>query len=87
MKVHELKTWPDPFQEAKSGHKRHEFRRDDRSFSCGDVLILREYTPPPAEGLTGLYTGRAIARRVTAITRGPDYGVPEGFAVMSLEAM
>lgn len=87
MKVHELKTWPDPFQETKSGHKRHEFRKDDRSFQAGDVLILREYNPPLAEGLTGLYTGRAIARRVTSITRGPDFGVPAGYAAMSLEGM
>jgi hypothetical protein len=87
VKSHELKTWPDPFLELKSGKKHHEFRKDDRDFQAGDVLILREYTPPPAAGLAGLYTGRMVARRITSITRGPDFGVPEGYAAMSLEAM
>lgn len=88
MKVHELKTWPDPFLELKGGKKHHEFRKDDRGFQCGDVLILREFTPPAPGGLlSGLYTGRVLARRITSITRGPDFGIPEGYAAMSLEDM
>jgi Domain of unknown function (DUF3850) len=89
LKVHELKTWPDPFLELKGGKKHHEFRRDDRGFQAGDVLVLREFCPPPEqrEGLAGTYTGRVLARRVTSITRGGSFGVPEGYAVMSVEDM
>ena len=44
--VHVLKTWPVPFSAVWSGAKRAEARRDDRGFEPGDILALREYTPP-----------------------------------------
>ena len=44
-KVHELKTWPEFFKAIKSGAKTCEIREDDRGFSVGDVLKLREFVP------------------------------------------
>lgn len=34
---------------------------------------------------SGFYTDRALSFRVTYILRGPTFGVPEGYCVMSLE--
>lgn len=88
--VHELKTWPDPFRALRCGRKTFEFRRDDRGFAVGDVLVLQEWDPPSGgdelEDEEG-YTGRSQRYLVTHITRGPDFGVPEGFVVMSLQSL
>jgi hypothetical protein len=43
VKVHELKCWPTEFEAVKYGRKDFEIRRDDRGFSEGDIVILREY--------------------------------------------
>lgn len=61
---HELKSWPQFFESILSGHKRHELRRnDDRNFSVGDILRLREYDPK-----ANRYTGRDLYVEVTYIT-------------------
>lgn len=88
-KVHELKCAPDPYRELDRGRKLFEYRKNDRNFQVGDVLDLREFarkdivdTPEGA-----LYTGARTRRLVTYILRGPAFGVPEGYAVLSLGAM
>jgi hypothetical protein len=77
---HELKTWPEPFEAVWDERKRFEFRRDDRGFGVGDVLLLREFDPA-----TQSYTGRSISALVLYISRGPDFGIPDGHVVMSLD--
>jgi ParB family chromosome partitioning protein len=77
--IHELKCWIDPFWEVRRGRKTFEFRRDDRRFEEGDRLVLREW----GEGCG--YTGEAIEVEVTYILRGPSFGIPVGFAVMSIK--
>jgi hypothetical protein len=77
---HDLKTWPDAFQAVWDGRKTAEFRRDDRGFDVGDVLRLREWDPK-----TSLYSGRAIEARITHISPGGRSGIPEGFAMLSLD--
>lgn len=63
-KVHELKSWPHLFEAILSGAKKHELRRcDDRDFSVGDILDLREFDPE-----AGRYTGRRCRVEVTYIT-------------------
>lgn len=88
-KVHELKCAVDPYREVDRGRKLFEYRKNDRDFQVGDVLDLREFarrdivdTPEAA-----LYTGARLRRLVTYVLKGPDFGVPEGFAVLSLGAM
>lgn len=76
-RIHTLKTWPEPFAAVLSGRKRHEWRRDDRGFNVGDVLVLQEWAVD-----TG-YTGEMRSFYVTYITR--DFGVPEGWCCMSIE--
>lgn len=85
MSTHELKIWPEVFEVTRVGHKTHEFRKADRNFTVGDVLLLKEWIP--ALSITqgkGRYTGRKLRRLITCISRGPDWGIPEGFVVMSI---
>ena len=57
---HELRTWPEPFEAAFVGDKRHEIRSEsDRTFSVGDALLLREWVPcPTCQGGTVAFRGR-----------------------------
>lgn len=80
MMLHELKCWPEPFAALRSGAKVHEYRRDDRGFAVGDRLLLRRWDPESAR-----YTGRAVEVAVTYISRGPGFGIPEGYVVMSVD--
>ncbi len=85
MTTHELKTHPEPFAALLDGRKRHEIRRADRPFAVGDVLVLREWKPQVKRSLTGKYTGRTLTCRVTYLTPGGAWGLPDKLCVMSVE--
>lgn len=78
MKAHFLKTRPEVFRAVKNGEKTAEFRRNDRDFIIGDVLILQEYLI-----CHGVYTGEMIAVKVNHIMAN-QFNIPEGFCVMSV---
>jgi hypothetical protein len=78
-RVHELKTWPQPFDAVYCGRKFHEVRADDRGFEVGDHLILREWDPAAK-----MYSGRSMEVLVTYITIGGSFGLPEDLVVMSI---
>lgn len=78
--THKLKTWPEPFRAAYIGHKRFEFRKNDRDFKVYDVLKLLEYEPKHA-----IFTGAFKDVVVTYILYGPDFGIPDGYCIMSVE--
>ena len=79
--IHALKCWSEPFEALRSGVKRFEYRRDDRvpRFEVGDGLQISEWDPFLQE-----HSGQSLAFRVTYLIRGPEYGVPAGFVVMSI---
>jgi len=77
---HDLKTHPEPFEEVSAGRKKFEYRRDDRDFRVGDVLLLMCFNPE-----TQKYDGREVSRVITYILRGSEFGVAEGFCVLSLD--
>jgi hypothetical protein len=81
VKIHELKTHPEPFQGVVDGVKHFEFRLDDRvpRYELGDRLLLREYDPHRMD-----YTGRSHLVVVTYVLRGPAFGIPEGFVCLSV---
>lgn len=79
---HELKAWPASFEAVWSGKKTAEFRRNDRDFQEGDWLRLREWLPLDEDGE---YTGAELGVTITDIQRGPDWGIPEGYAVLSIK--
>jgi hypothetical protein len=76
---HHLKTWPEPFAAALAGLKCYEIRRTDRPFKVGDTLVLEEWSPATLD-----YSGQRLSRRVTYISRGPEWGLPSDLCVMSL---
>jgi len=79
--IHDLKTWPEPFNLALGGLKPFEMRKDDRGFEVGHDLQLREWDP-----YARAYTGRELTRRITCIVRsaGP-VALPRGFVVLGVE--
>lgn len=89
MMTHELKCWPEFFEPLAAGEKTFEYRRDDRGFEVGDVLVLREFRPSTIAAdcrtvVPEAYTGRVRQFRVTYVLRAPKAGVPSGYCVMSL---
>ena len=79
MKVHDLKTWPEHFNNIVKNTKTFELRKNDRDFKTGDSLLLREYCPIKNE-----FTGREVVRKVTYILKGGNFGLNEGFVIMSI---
>lgn len=77
MTTHELKADPTPFAAVLADTKRCEIRINDRDFSVGDILHLREF-----DRHTQTYTGRKCRRVVTHIQTG--YGLPDGVVAMSI---
>lgn len=80
MAVHELKTLPEFFEAVASGAKPFEVRKDDRGYSVGDVLWLREWNPS-----TERY-GAGYVRRVSYVLKGGQFGIQEGHVVMGIVA-
>ena len=82
MKVHELKTWPQPFRAVKNGLKCWELRRNDREFEKGDLLYLREYL-----NTTDEYTGNHVLAEVMSVFHDFDVpeGLPSGFVIMDIQ--
>jgi hypothetical protein len=96
MAEHILKCWPNSYDAVALGIKRFEWRKDDRGYEVGDVLVLRKWDLAP--GIGGIMTGYVMMPRlypyhdeyveqrvrVTYILRGL-FRVPEGYCVMSIE--
>ena len=86
-RTHELKTDAAVFAETQAGRKLFEIRKDDRGYQCGDILRLRATRLTGAEMAAGeplIYTGQEELRRVVSILRGPQYGLAEGWVIMSV---
>ena len=63
--IHELKTWPMYFRLVETGVKLFDLRKDDRPYTTGDLLLLREYDPDEET-----YSGCIILAVVTCVVRG-----------------
>lgn len=96
MAEHILKCWPNSYDAIASGVKRFEWRKDDRGFEVGDVLVLQKWDPTPGSGIGPRgyvlrhQQGKVMEVRteqrvcVTYILRG-QFGVPPDYCVMSIE--
>lgn len=85
--IHELKTHPQFFSMVFAGTKNFEVRKDDRGFKLGDELLLKEFVPKGfyEDGLNDdKYTGRILHRRIDYILKGGQFGIEEGFVVLSI---
>ena len=81
-RTHTLKTWPSAFEAQKAGVKTFEFRKNDRDFAVGDLLVLRWYDPSVPEYKQHLNPPE-LTRLVTYIVHGGQFGVPVGYCAMS----
>lgn len=79
MVEHELKCWPQFFWPTVDGEKSFEYRKDDRNFRKGDVLVLREWRP-----VHQVYTGHALRMRIRKVWRDIP-GLPMGFCIMTVK--
>ena len=70
--IHELKIDDHFVTMIREGKKRHEVRKADRDYSCGDFLFLKS-----------INDGVAVA--VTHITPSGARGLPEDLCVMSIK--
>lgn len=76
---HDLKTWPEFFDEVVAGRKPFEVRFNDRDYRVGDTLRLREWSPKSQD-----YTGRVTHQLVTYTMSG-RFGVDPGHIIMGLQ--
>lgn len=82
--THQLKTWTGEFDAVTEGRKTHEVRVNDRGFSVGDLLMLREWIPQGEDMKKGSYTGRSLMRKITYITPAGAWGLPDNLCVLSI---
>ena len=73
---HELKILPEYFEALRSSRKKFELRRNDRGFSVGDILILREWNGKD-------YSGRCVRCHVDYMLENCD-GLDPRYVIMSV---
>lgn len=74
--IHDLKTWPEYFEEVLSENKPFEVRLNDRDYKVGDVLNLREWE--------NVYSGRVVSVLVTYVLSDERFVKP-GYVVMGIK--
>lgn len=72
--THEIKILPEHYDKLRAGVKTFEVRKDDRGYSVGDTLLLREWSH-------NLYTGRIAECKISDIYRGEF--CQEGYCIIS----
>ena len=90
--VHELKIFPKYFEAVQDGSKTFEIRKADRDFKVGDILVLKEFKSRLIDCTgyeevvieEGGYTGRKIAKRISYILEGGQYGLRKGYSILAL---
>jgi len=80
--THELKIWPEFFDDVLKRIKNFEIRNNDRGFKTGDTIILKEFDPYLLE-----YTGRECTRIIVYILFDDKCNALEdGFCVLGIES-
>ena len=80
MNIHELKTHTDYFNQVAIGRKHFEVRKNDRDYQSGDILHLKNFCPESKE-----YKYGYVLAEVEYILKGGQFGIEEGFVVMSIK--
>lgn len=81
FKLHEVKTLTEHYTEVLAGKKSHEVRFNDRDYQVGDLLNMREIEPD------GEYTGQEMNAQITHVLLGGQFGIEEGWCVLSLTSI
>lgn len=77
MICHELKIAPQFYDAVVSGRKRFELRKNDRGFSVGDLIKLKEWSD-------GRYSGRESVFRIGYILSGYD-GLDPDYVILGID--
>ena len=77
---HKLKIWPNFFSEILIGEMEFQCRKNDREFTIGDTILLREYEP----GGKGHITGRQARVLVQRVWRNIP-GLQEEYCIMKVK--
>lgn len=75
-KTHELKILPEYYNAVVSGDKTFEIRENDRNYTVGDMLLLKEYNSESKK-----YTGQKIRKEICYMT---DYAQRNGYVVLGI---
>jgi len=85
FREHTLKTWPEFFKQIVLDKKHFEYRKNDRNFYPGDILILKEYDP---SHFNDPYTGNCIKAIITGIWGGGWREIPglaDDYCIMEIK--
>ena len=79
MTLHELKITPRYFDAVDNGVKRFEIRKNDRYYSVGDTLVMKEW-----DAYAKQFTGRTLEAVVTYILTSKDFpdGIKDGYCIL-----
>lgn len=77
--THDVKTWPDAYDAVYADWKPWEFRKNDRDYRVGDTLRMLRWSPE-----TETFTGEEMRREVVWMLNGGQFGIPEGYCIMTL---
>lgn len=82
--IHELKIWPEHFDNIVAGKKTFELRKKDRDYKTGDMAVLRRYDPDKKE-----YTGETCQVYISHILYGTDnnWGLNKDCCIMSIHLL
>ncbi len=73
---HELKILPEYFKAVREGIKKFELRKNDRHYSVGDEIILKEWNGAEC-------TGHSVIVQITYILKDcPEYGLKSGYCIL-----
>lgn len=77
--IHELKVWPRFFEALLDRSKTFEFRKNDRNFQVGDLLVLKEWDPDAKD-----YTGRWLHREITYVLSDWEAAIAADYVILGL---
>lgn len=82
MKIHYVRSHPDPFKEVWAGTKQYEVRNFDREYAVGDRVYLLE-----VDKETWKYTGRYVWCEVMHVTPPGHWMLPAKLCVFGFEVI
>jgi hypothetical protein len=88
MKIHELKTDPDDFEQLLTRNKNYEVRFNDRNYKSGDYILSRQTKFTGDEMKKGAelrYTGFFALLRISHVQE--EHGLHRGWVILSVEIL
>jgi len=84
MKQHDLKLNITDFLAVWERKQTAQYRKNDRDYKAGDLVVLRPYITDKKEYLNN---HTAIRAQITNIIHSPSFGIPKGYCVCSIDLL